>query len=378
MLLEGGIDGWLIHDFRGSNPFGQRILGLSDGIFTRRWYLWIPARGPLQLLIHDIEQHSFAGVDIERRRYNSRTSLEAALKSLLAGATRVAMEFSPHDNIPYLGVVPAGVVDQVRSYGVEVVSSADLLQLFMVWTPEQQANHRRAARVLAEVKDAAFNLLRQRVAAGQAISEFELQTQMLYWMHQQGMETDHAPTVAFGDHVGVGHYAPAPQGSAVLQPGPVVLDLWCKVPGPNPYADIAWMAHWGTPSSQLQQAFEAALSARDLGIEFLQQAFAAGRPVRGCEVDQVVRQHLEQAGFAGRMRRRTGHSLGIAAVHGEVAHFDDFETLDERRVLPGLGFTIEPGFPLERYGVHTEINLITHADSIEVTTPVQHDWVRLD
>jgi Xaa-Pro aminopeptidase len=333
------IHGWLVCDFRSSNPFARQVLGLGEGIFTRRWFLWVPAKGQPRLLVHDIEVRSFEGLGLELNRYNGRESLRAGLRKLFGKAKRVAMEYSPENNIPYISKVDAGTVDLLRSLGLEVVGSGDLLQLFLSWSGAQLASHRKAVKVLVVAKDAAFALLRERIAQQQPISEYELQTFMLNLMHQQGMETDHAPTVAFGDRVGVGHYAPSADDPRVLEPGP---------------------------------------AARDLGVEFLQARFASGQPVRGYEVDRVVRNSLAEAGFGNRMRRRSGHSLGISAVHGEATHFDDFETLDDRAVLPKLGFTLEPGFPLARYGVHTEINIYTHPNRIEITTPVQRELIRLD
>ncbi|MDX2006401.1 MAG: M24 family metallopeptidase [Meiothermus sp.] len=376
-LLGHGLQGWLVCDFRGANPFAARVLGLGEGIFTRRWFLWVPARGEPRLLIHDIEALSFRGLGLELTGYNGRESLRAGLGKLLGRAKRIAMEYSPENNNPYVSRVDAGTVELVRGYGLEVVSSGDLLQLFPTWNASQLAHHRKAAKVLAGVKDAAFALLRERVAGHVPITEHELQSFMLNLLHQQGMETDHAPTVAFGDRVGVGHYSPSAGDPRALEPGPVLLDLWCKAPGDNPYADIAWMAYWGTPGEEFSRAFAAALAARDLAVEFLQARFASSQQVLGYEVDRLVRQSLAEAGFGGRMRRRTGHSLGTAAVHGEAAHFDDFETLDDRAVLPRLGYTLEPGFPLSRYGVHTEINVYTHKNRVEVTTPVQRELIRL-
>lgn len=369
------LDGWLVYDFRGTNPFAAKIIGLTEGIFTRRWYLWIPVKGEPKVLAHAIEQHSFRNVGIELGSYSGRSVLKAELKRLLGKAKTIAMEYSPESNIPYVSTVDGGTIDLVRSVGVKVVSSGDLLQLFLTWTPKQLVNHKKAARVLAATKDAAFGLIQERIAQGKPITEFELQQYMLRFINEQGMETDHAPTVAFNEMVGVGHYSPSAKVPRALKPGPVLIDLWCKVPGDNPYADIAWVAHWGNPSPGYQRAFAAIVKARDAGVDLLQARFTSGQAIRGYEVDRMVRQVLAEAGYKDVMRRRTGHSLGINAVHGEVVHFDDFETLDDRLVLPGLGFTIEPGFRLGDYGGHSEINVFTHPDRVEVTTVIQREAV---
>lgn len=376
-LRANKISGWLLCDFRGSNPFAAQVLGLGGGIFTRRFFAWIPAKGEPKVLVHAIETSSFETLGLELIRYNGRESLLAGLKKLLGKAKTIAVEFSEHNNIPYLAKVDAGTVDLLRSMGLEVVGSGDLLQTLLVWTPSQLRNHRKAAKALAATKEAAFALLNERISQNQPITEYELQQFMLQQIQQNGMETDHAPTVGFGKNVVVGHYSPSPKKPYPLKPGPVHLDLWCKVPGDNPYADIAWMAFWGMPTPAFERAFAAILGARDLGLEFLQSRFSSGQAVRGYEVDRAVRKALGEAGYPNIMPNRCGHSLGINAVHGDVAHFDDFETFDDRLVLPGLGFTIEPSIRQGEVGVHTEINLYTHSNRVEVTTVVQDKLVRL-
>lgn len=372
LLRETEIDGWLVYDFRGTNPFAARVFGHRGTLLTRRWFLWIPARGEPQVLVHDIEFGSFPRAGYALHKYNSRQTLLQQLRNLLGAARRVAMEYSPNGNIPYVSRVDGGTLELIRSLGVEVVSSGDVLQLFLTWTPEQLANHLKAAEVLTRTKDAALELLVQHIARREPIDEYRLQQYMNRFIAEQGMDPDHPPIVGFGPGAGDPHYVPSASRSKTLEPGDAILmDLWCKVPGDNPFADITWMAFYGSPSPEFLQAFKTVLAARDTGVELLQNRLSAGQAVRGNEVDRVVREVLINGGFAANLKHRTGHSLGIQTVHGEAVHFDDFETLDERAVLPGLGFTIEPGVYFPEYGVRSEINVYSTATGIEITTARQ-------
>jgi Xaa-Pro aminopeptidase len=255
---------------------------------------------------------------------------------------------------------------------VEVVSSGDVLQLFLTWTPEQLANHRKAAEVLTRTKDAALALISQHIARREPLDEYRLQQYMNRFIAGGGMDPDHPPIVGFGPGAADPHYVPSASRSKPLEAGDaILLDLWCKVPGDNPYADITWMAFYGSPPPEFLRAFKTVLAARDAGVELLHGRLSAGRSVRGNEVDRAVRQVLIDAGYEANLKHRTGHSLGIQAVHGEAAHFDDFETLDERAVLPGLGFTIEPGVYFSDYGVRSEINVYSTTAGIEITTAKQ-------
>lgn len=372
-LREQSIDGWLVYDFRGTNPFATRVLNHGGNLLTRRWFVWIPAEGEPKVLVHDIEFGSFPRVGFEVAKYNSRESLVASVRTLLVGAKTVAMEYSPQNNIPYVSKVDGGTLDMVRGLGVDVVSSGDLLQLFLAWTPEQLANHRRASEVLTATKNAALTYIRERVRDGVPLTEHQLQQYMNTFIQERGLDPDHPPIIGFGPGGGDPHYVPSATGSKTLERGDAILmDLWCKVPGNNPFADITWMAFYGTPTDRFMHAYNAVIVARDAGIALLQSRYPA-QPVRGYEVDLAVRKVLMDAGYEADLKHRTGHSLGITAVHGEAAHFDGFETLDERLVLPGLGFTIEPGVYFPEFGVRSEVNVYSHPDHIEVTTAIQRE-----
>jgi Xaa-Pro aminopeptidase len=373
-LRKSNLDGWLIFDFRGSNPFATRVFNHGGSLLTRRWFLWIPTSGQPQVLVHDIEFGSFPRVGYGVHKYNGRETLVSEVAKLLDNAKTIAMEYSPNGNNPYVSKVDAGTMDMIRSLGVTVVSSGDLLQLFLAWTPEQLANHRKASQVLTETKDAALTYLKDHIQSGKSINEYQLQQYMNNFIEARGMESGHPPIIGFGPGGGDPHYVPSSQRSKTLEPGEAILmDLWCKAPGNNPYADITWMAYYGEPTEKFMHVFKTVLAGRDAGLELLQNRLSQGQPVKGYEVDKATRKVLIDADYEANLKHRTGHSLGNVITHGDAAHFDGFETLEERAVLPNLGFTIEPGIYFPEFGVRSEINVYLHPNKIEVTTAIQRE-----
>jgi Xaa-Pro aminopeptidase len=373
-LREAKLDGWLLFDFRGMNPFVKRIVGVEGkGLLTRRWFVWVPAHGEPSVTVHAIEHGSFPETGFTCSSYSSRSDLKEKLRETLGNAKRIAMEYSPQNNNPYVSKVDAGTIELVRGLGVEVFSSGDILQLFLSWTDAQLENHRKASRALTETKDAALGLIRERSSSQQPLTEFELQSFMCVQMEKRGMIYDHAPIVCFGRTSNDPHYTPPETHSNLLEPGAILMDLFCQTSKSDPFADITWMAHLGTPNEAFLRAFDRVTASRDAGVNFLRSKLEAGAAVQGFEVDQVVRQVLIDAGYEKYLLHRTGHSLGWTAVHGDVAHFDGIETLDERRVLPRLGFTIEPGVYLPEFGVRSEINVYSLEHGLEITTAIQHE-----
>jgi Xaa-Pro dipeptidase len=373
-LKTDGLDGWLLYDFHGSNPIATRLTDLANStkLATRRWYYLVPAEGQPRGLVHAIERHNLDGLPGDKRPYSGREQLEAGLKELLRGMKRVAMEYSPGNAIPYVSRVDAGTVEAVRQLGVEVVSSGDLVQRFeAVWSDEALATHRAASERLYRIKDRAFALLGDR--AGRGLSEFEVQQAMLGWFAEEGLISDSAPCVAAQENAGNPHYQPTSAVNRNIGRNELVLlDLWGKLPVPGAvFADITWMGFTGpVVPERYSAAFTAARDGRDAGIEAVTRAARDGRELRGYEVDRATRAVIERAGYGGQFIHRTGHSLG-QEVHGNGAHMDDYETHDERRLIPGTGFTIEPGIYTPEFGVRTEINMFVGESHAEVTGPMQ-------
>ena len=380
-LREDGLDGWLLYDFHGSNPIARRVAGLSGAakLTTRRWYYLVPASGPPRALVHGIERDTLAHLPGERRIYAGRGELEAGLADLLQGMRRVAMEYSPACALPYLSRVDAGTVEKVRSLGAEVLSSGDLVQRFeAIWDQAALASHRAASEHLYSIKDRTFRLIRDRVNAG-TLTEYEVQQEMVEWFREKGLVTDCPPVVAAQESSGNPHYLPTAAAHRPLRPGQVVLlDLWGKLDRPGAvYADITWVAFTGPDvPAGASAVFGAARRARDAAVELVADRVRAASPISGWEVDRVARDVIGAAGYGDRFVHRTGHSLG-EEVHGNGVHMDDYETHDERRLIAGTGFTIEPGIYLDDFGVRTEINMHVGSTGATVTGPRQSEIVPL-
>lgn len=381
-LAATGVDGWLLYDFRGSNPIAMHLAQL-DGISrlaTRRWFYLIPRSGEPRALVHAIERHNLDHLPGPKTVYADRASLEAGLAALLAGCGTVAMEYSPACNIPYISRVDAGTVELVRASGASVVSSADLVQQFEAgWDSYQLMMHRLASERLYRIKDRTFEEITRRVRDRIGTTEHDIQEFMVRWMTEEGLQFDARPVVAAGKNAGDPHYSPTLDHTKLIQPNEVVqLDLWAKMPHVNSvYADIAWVGFTGASvPADIEKAFYAVCRARDTVVRFLDEAVHDKRDVRGFEVDRTARRILVEEGYGPNILHRTGHSLG-QQVHGNGVHMDDSETHDDRRILPGSGFTVEPGVYFPTFGIRCEINLYVDAHQLSVSGPVQHELVRL-
>jgi Xaa-Pro dipeptidase len=382
-LSAEGLDGWLLYDFRGINPIALDVTGVArqaGHLATRRWYYLIPATGEPRGLVHAIESMTLAHLPGTTERYAGREQLEDGLKRLLGGMRRVAMEYSPLCAIPYVARVDAGTVELVRQLGIEVASSGDLVQRFSaVWHDAEIAMHRAAADRLYRVKDRAFDAVRQRVRDRAPTTEYDIQQLMAGWFTEEGLVSDSDPNVSACENAGNPHYLPTSASARAIRADELVLlDLWGKLDRPGAvYADITWVGYTGTHApDRMTQAFAAVRDARDAAIDLVQTRLRAGRDVRGWEVDRAAASVLRDAGYGDRILHRTGHSLG-ESVHGNGVNMDDHETHDDRRLLPGTGFTIEPGVYFDDFGVRSEINMITQAQDAILTGPLQTGIVNL-
>jgi Xaa-Pro aminopeptidase len=375
-LRAEGLDGWLLYDFHGSNPIAARLANtLSSGkMTTRRWFYLIPAAGEPRGLVHAIESHNLDGLPGLKTVYAGREQLEAGLATLVSGLRRVAMEYSPKCAIPYISRVDAGTVELVRQHGIEVRSSGDLVQRFEArWDEAALATHRRAAEALYRIKDKAFEAIADRSRRQSGTTEYEIQQLMSGWFRDEGLVSDAPPVVAAQENAGNPHYLPTAQRSRNIgREELVLLDLWGKLTTSGAvYADITWVGFTGSRvPDDMVRAFSAICAARDRAVSLVRDGARAGRDLRGWQVDRAAREVLEQQGYAAHILHRTGHSLGTE-VHGNGAHMDDFESHDERRLLPGSGFTIEPGLYFETFGVRTEVNVFVADREAELTGPAQ-------
>lgn len=360
-LKDQQLDGWLLYDFRGLNVLARRVLGFSaEAILSRRWFYFIPAQGMPKKLNHRIEPHALDHVPGSQAVYLKWQELESEVGKLLTGVKRIAMEYVPRNANPYVSRVDAGTIELVRSFGVDLVSSGDLVQLFEAcWTDEQWAMHLEAARHTRSAYDVAFGYIARAVKAGKSPRETEVQQVILDHFQKHGLFTDHPPIVGVGPHSGDPHYAPAAETDSPIRAGDFVLiDLWAKLNRPMAvYSDLTRVGFVGTEvPGKYRDIFTIVAGARDAAIAKVQSAFAAGKSLQGWEVDQAARQVIEKAGYGDYFVHRTGHSIG-QETHGNGANMDGLETREERRVLPRTCFSIEPGIYLPEFGVRSEVNV---------------------
>lgn len=380
-LRAAGLDGWLFFDHHGHDPLAYRVLGMDQSAHvTRRWYYFIPAAGEPRGLAHRVEPRMLDALPGAKIAYSRWQEQEAGLRTLLQGAKKVAMQYSPRCAVPYVANVDAGTVEAVRALGVEVVSSAELIQVFeATWTPAQLELHLEAGRRVDRIRREAFEHIREATRAGQPLDEYGVQQFVMRRFGECGLVTDAPPIVGVNANAADSHYSPPESGSAPVRRGDLVLlDLWAKLDEPDAvFYDITWMAFCGQEvPDRMREAFAVAAGARDAGIRFVQDAAAAGRTVRGFEVDDAVCGHIEAHGMGACVRHRTGHNIG-RDVHGAGANMDNFETHDERAVIPWTCFSIEPALYLPDFGVRTEVNLFVGEREARVTGEIQTAFARL-
>jgi len=382
-LVEQGLDGWLLYDLRGSNPIARAVIGFDERqIGTRRWFYLIPRTGEPVALLHVIEPNALAGAPGVKVLYRSWRELESKLKTHLAGKRRVAMEYSPGAAIPLVSRVDAGTIEMVRAAGPEVVSSADLVQIFEArFSPEQKALHDQAARDTLLAKDEAFALIRERLAAGLPVKESEVQAFIAARFDARGLTTHHPCIVAVNDHASDPHFetAPGPKDREIRKGDVVLIDLWAKVAG-DPravYYDATWMAFCGPEvPANVREVWEVVKGGRDAAIAFVKDAVGSARTIHGYEVDDVARGFIEARGYGDYFLHRTGHSIGYE-VHGNGVNIDNLETRDQRRIIPGVCFSIEPGVYLPEFGVRSEIDMYVGDGMAEVTGDIQRELLLL-
>ena len=358
-LADAALDGWLLYDFQGNNPIASGLLAL-EGMVSRRVFVYVPREGVPRALGHAIEAGPWRNwpADWPRATYSSWRELEAAVAGMVRGK-RVAMEYSAGDAVPYLDRVPAGVLEMVRAAGAaEVVSSGALVTRFYAsWTDEQLASHLRSAETIAGIARDAFTLAGERARTKEPVAEHELVLWIRDRFDRAGLVTDHGPSVCAGESSANPHYEPSGERPRAIREGDVLLiDLWATEPL-GVYADQTWMAHVGAPSTRAQEVWSAVRDARDAAIHLVQTAAAERRTLRGAEVDDAARQVIVSRGFGDRFIHRTGHSIDPRSLHGAGPHLDNLETREERRLIPGIGFSIEPGVYIAgEFGMRSEVN----------------------
>lgn len=376
-LQEHELDGWLLYDCHGSNSLAYQFLHLPHRFLSRRFLYWIPRSGLCLKIVPSIEPYTLDHLPGEKKLYRTWQELQALMQACLANCRKIAMEYSPYNELPAISKVDAGTIETIRRMGVEVVSSADLLQKHMcVWTTEQRDSHIKAAQFLEEIADQAWDFIRQSLHAQCSITEYDVQQFLLNQMKEGGFITADPPICAVNQHSADPHYSPEAKTSTVIRKGDfILLDIWCKQNRTQAvYADMTRVAVAAEEPTPLQSKIFAIVNeARCVATEFVKNHYQQGKALAGWEVDRVCRDVIEKAGYGESFIHRTGHNLG-EDVHGSGANLDDFETHDSRLLLPGIAFTIEPGIYLpQQFGIRLEYDVYLHPEGfIEITGGIQN------
>ncbi len=383
-LRSQNVDGWLLYNFRGTNIFATKILEMPADVFlSRRHFYFIPAQGAPRKLVHSIEQHALDHLPGEKFIYSQWTTLDSGVKNLLGNAATIAMEYSPKNAIPYLSKVDAGTLEYLRTFGVEIVSSGNIVQYFEArWSPGQYNEMLETAHVLRSTVDTAFGFIGEQLGAGKTVTEYDVQSRMLDVFRQHDLITYADPNCSANGNGANPHYEPTKDRACVIRRGDYVLiDLWAKKNTPGAvYADITWVAYVGeTIPAKYQEVFDIVKGARDAAVTYLKEQFSTTNAVRGCDVDDVTRQYIVDRGYGEYFIHRTGHNIG-EEVHGNGAHLDNYETHDERELIPETCFSIEPGIYLPgEFGVRLEIDVYISADREVIIPgqPIQQEIVKI-
>jgi Xaa-Pro aminopeptidase len=379
-LRAAKLDGWLFYDFRGRDPIAQRILKLPEGMRTRRWFYFVPAKGAPRKLVHKIETESLASLPGETLLYAAQDELRKNLAKILRRAKHVAMQYSPKNEIPYVAMVDAGTVELVRSSGPKVVTSADLVQKYEAcWSPSQLESHLTAGVAIDRIVREAFRHAGSSVRGNTPLTEYDLKQWILKEFDAAGLMTEEGPDVAVGPHASDPHYGPLPGKSSPIREGDLLLlDVWGKTKAHgSAYYDITWIGYLGAKvPEKYAKIFLIVREARDKAVELIRSSIAAGKPLQGWQVDKTARGVIEKAGYGKYFFHRTGHSIG-EAVHGNGVNMDGLETRDARHLIPLTCNSVEPGIYLPEFGIRSEVNVYIGEHEARVTGAVQTEILAL-
>jgi Xaa-Pro aminopeptidase len=373
-LRSEKLDGWLFYDFRGSDILTPRILKTERLGGSRRWFYFIPSTGEPVKVVHAIEPDQIDVLPGKKLIYREWSLLRSQVKTAIGARKRIAMQYSPNNDIPYISRVDAGTIEMVRGLGVEIVTSADLVQRFeAVWTDEQLAMHREGAEKMQKIILETFAEIKRRMLADEPTTEIDVQRFMMDRYKTVGMRPS-PMIVAVNANAASPHYFPTAERNSPIKRGDLVLiDTVSKLDKPGaPAVDMTWMGYVGeTVPEEYVKIWDIVFEAQQAAFNFVKTSFRFGKPIRGADVDDVSRGVIRKAGYADQFLHRTGHSIGEEG-HGNGANIDNLETRDNRRLIPRTAFSIEPGIYLAgRFGVRSEIDVYVSEDDAIITAPHQ-------
>jgi len=379
-LKAAKLDGWLFYDFRGRDPIALRILALPDGMRTRRWFYFVPAKGAPKKLVHKIEAQSLASLPGQTLYFSAQEELRGNLKKLLGRAKNVAMQYSAKNAIPYVSMVDAGTIELVRSTGVKVATSADLVQKYEAcWSEAQLESHLAAGRAIDKIVQQAFAFAAQSVCEKKNLTEYDLQQWIRKRFDEEGLTTEEGPDVAVNQHASDPHYGPTREASSPIKEGDLLLlDVWGKQKAAGSvFYDITWVGYLGAKvPDKFAKVFKVVREARDAAVDLILKSIKSGKPLQGWQVDNASRRVVEKAGYGKYFFHRTGHNIG-QEVHGNGVNMDGLETHDARHLIPATCNSVEPGIYLPEFGIRSEVDVYIDEKEARVTGAVQQEILPL-
>ena len=383
-LRDRNLGGWLLCDFHNRDHLAYRVLGLDmTKLTTRRWFYFIPAKGEPRKLVHTVESRKLDSLPGKKEVFLPLTQMHSSLKKILGSPKKIAMQYSPKNNVPAVSMVDAGIIELVRGFGHKVISSADLVQQFESTINEEgYQTHKEAGILVDKIRAEAFHQIKNAVATNSNLTEYELQQFIMRRFKEEGLVTLDPPIVGTNEHPADPHFESSPENARPFKHGDtVLLDMWAKLDKPGSiYYDITWVGYIGDePSKKYQNIFQTVKAARDVAVEYVMNKFAKGQKCYGWEVDDACRAVVKKAGYGKYFVHRSGHSIG-EEVHGNGVNIDNLETKDERQLMPGSCFSVEPGIylPHENMAARSEINMFIRHDGVpEVTGEMQEELVRI-
>lgn len=377
-VLAENISGWLVYDYRNINPFMAELIGKISNI-TRPYWLWIPENGPPRLLVSYVDQSRFNHLGIPTIFFLNRNDMVKKLSRFFIKGQIIAMEYSPNAEIPRVSKIDSGTLELVRSLGVEIVTSANIIQnTTQLWTAKQLESHITAGKKLTSVVQQAFNYIGENLESKP--TEYDISQFIQSRFADENLVLSDGPVVAANEHSSDPHFDPKPENSYVIKSGDwILIDLWSRLKSKNSmFADITWLGYVGEEiPNEYQKVFEVVIGARDVAVSYLENAFKYGNEVQGWQVDQVSRNYINKSGYGIYFNHRLGHSLGME-VHGNAVNLDSWETHDTRYLVPGIAVTIEPGIYLPDFGARSEINLYMSDQGPKVTTKKQDSVILIN
>lgn len=367
------LDGWLFYDFRGSNDLALNILNVpKERHLTRRFFYFIPASGEPVKIVNGIEAGNLDHLPGNKLIYANHSSLTENIENTLKGKKKIAMEYSPFNAIPYVSKVDAGTIEQIKKTGIEIVSSADLISLFdAVWTSDNFNENKAVALYLNECVNESFSLIKKELLSGNKITEYDVQQFIMKKFSDKKYYTDSPPIVAVNENSANPHYAPDENiFKEIKKDNLVLIDLWAKVDRDDAvWADITWTGYTGEiVPEKYSKIFNIVAEARDNAFDLISERYNAKKGIKGFEADDAARNVIENAGYGKYFIHRTGHSI-TRDLHGSGAHLDNFETRDERLLLPSTSFSIEPGIYLTGdFGIRSEIDVFITPEGKVIST----------